>query len=258
AVAADAVVTERPLVLIVFLVAVGAARARLVAIQDTGMAGGSAHVPVLCQQRVARVDIVAESDLRPALGVMAAFAFLAELVLVLVFLPVAAQAGLRCFLVVPALVAGLATRLDVCAGEGETCRAVVQPRLAPAPLIVAALARVAQRALVHIVLAVAGAALVRRGTVFLPRQVALGTVGFAVSCAQRVVGLLMVESALVELGDTHVTAPVVGVAHPAGLPLHAPVETRALRQVAPDVLVAVGTQPVLGLPVEADVTMLAA
>src|SRR6185369_9258914 len=242
AVAADTVLTQRSLVLVILLVTVGAAGASLVAIEDAGMAAGAAHVPVLCQQRVACVDVVAERDLRPAQGVVTAFALLAELVLVLVFLAVAAQAGLGRFLVVPGLVTGLAARLGVCAGEGKSRRTMVEPRLAPAPLVVAVLA---------------GAALVRCGAVLLPREVALGTVGLAVLRAQRVVGLLVVEAALVELGDAHVTAPVVGVAGPAGLPLHAPVEARALRQVAPDVLVAIGTQPVLGLPVEADVAMLA-
>ena len=150
-----------------------------------------------------------------------------------------------------------ALRVDVLAGQREARLLVVEARFLPAVLGVAVGALGAERALVRVVLAVAGVAVLRRLAPALGRLVALAAFHLRVAAAQFVVGLRVVEVALVEHDDARAAALVVGVAVAAGLRLLAAVEAGALTHVAPHVLVAIGAQPVLRIAVELDVALAA-
>ena len=259
-VAARALAAERALVLVVLAVAGVTLACGFLPVERPGVAIRARQQAVLAAQGVAGLGVVVEEAALPRLGAVAALAALAELALVpalLVHTLVAADAGARRLAVLRVFVAAGAGRVGVLAGEREAGLVVVELRLFPGVFGVALVALGAEAALVGVVLAVAGQAVLRRLAVLLGGEVAGAARGLQVTAAQRVVGLRVVEVLAVELGQAHAAALVLGVAAAAGLGLLAAVEAGALAQVVAHVLMAAGAQAVLRVAVEAHVALLA-
>jgi len=259
-VAVAALLAQGLLVLVILAVAGVALLADLGAVDGAGVAVRAAGAAVLAAQRVARVDIVVERGGLPLLGVVAAVTLLAVLPLVTLLVVVLAVAGvavLRCFLVIGGLVAVGAFGIHVLASQGKPGGVVVELGFLPQVLVVAVRALGTQRALVHVVLAVAGVAFVRCVTEFLARHVALHTFHLLVLGTQAEIRGAMVEARLVKVRNRRTTPLVVGMAGTARLRLHLAVETGLGAHISTDFLVAVHAQPVLGLAVKLHVAVLA-
>ena len=241
---------------VVSSVAIDAGRADLVLVQVPAVAIGALGAAVLAAQGVLGVGVVVEGRRLPGLGAVtgvAAFAVEAFVALgAVVVSSVAADAGARRVLVLGALLVAIAALgVSVFVFQREAGLVVVELGLLPVDVGVAVGTLRTQRALVHVVLAMAGVAIGRCLPVFLFRLVAFFALDLEMLAAQRVVGLRVIELGLVEFDDARCAAPVVGMATAAGLRLVAAVKTRALTHVLPHFLVAIHAQPVLRRTVEA-------
>ena len=94
--------------------------------------------------------------------------------------------------------------------------------------------------------------------VFFSRQMAFGALCYLVFSSQLEIGQLVVELALIKIGDAGITAPVIGVATATSLWLLKTMHTLVLGQVLPNVFVALSTELVLCRTVEASVATFAA
>lgn len=151
--------------------------AQLDPVNVAAMASRAQRAAVLAAQNVFGVSVMVEAGGLPQVDAMTGLAFFTQqtsmsLVAVIVLL-VAADAGARGFLVIGDLVTGGAFDVNVLARQRKARRTMVKLGLLPIALIVAISALGTQRPLMHVVLAMARAALRRRLAIFLARHVAL-------------------------------------------------------------------------------------
>src|SRR5262249_9412720 len=135
-------------------------------------------------QRIFRVAVVVERNRFPVARAVTAFAFLAELALVLVVGLVTSDARARRLAVARVLVAVATLHVGVFSRELEARLAVIElPDLLPLVLRVTVAALRSERALVHVVLAVACIAVRRRFAPLLAGLMALRAVDLHVPAA---------------------------------------------------------------------------
>lgn len=225
------------------------------------MARRAQRAAVLAAQNVFGVNVMVEAGGLPQVDAMTGLAFFTQqtfmaFVAVIVLL-VAADAGARGFLVIGYLVTGSTLHVKVLARQRKARRPMVKLGLFPIALIVAISAFGTQRPLVHIILAMAYAALRRRLAVFLARHVALVALQRLVLATQQKIGLAMIELLFVEMDHLRLTPLMLRVTVAASLRFEPSVKTRFGAHVNPHFLVAIGTQARLRGTVELDMTLLA-
>jgi len=189
---------EPAVVLVVFLVA-GVTHTARIREQLRRVALGTRHGLVFTGQRKFRFLVVETRSLFPGLDVVASLAAVAQLVLVHVVLLVTPGAGGRRLIQLRRGVAGEAFDLAVGVHQGEIGLVVIERRLFPVPLDVAAFALRAEDSLVGVVRLVALDALHRRAFVALA-LVALLARHVNVLAEEGVLGLGVVETELLPVG----------------------------------------------------------
>ena len=223
AVAAAAVAAQRALVLVVLQVAVDALARELVAVQAARVAALARRQAMPADQRVACVGVVVEADALPVAGGVAGVALVAEAGPVLVVLPVAGDAGLRRVLVVTRPCGSSRTSPPSCLPVSGK-RVVAWSNFASFhELSVWQSAHFgAERALVRVVLAVAGDAVASGDAKPLAGHMALLAVDPGVSAAQGKLVAAWSKLVLSRLASRGVAPLVLAVTGLAGLRLHRP------------------------------------
>lgn len=143
------------------------------------------------------------------------------------------------------------------ARQGKTCRAMVELGFFPIALVMTVGALGPQCALVHIVFAMANAALGRCLTVFLAGHVTLFALKRLVLATQQEVALTMIKLFLVKVDHLRLASLVLRVASATGLGLLPPMKAGPGSHVSSYFLVTIGTKTRLCSPVELDVALLA-
>ena len=257
-VAVVALLTETPGVRIIGLVAAVAVLRDLVLVIATAVAGDAVNVRVYAEQRVTGLLQVVILRCLPLLGDVALTAVAAARATMLIIGGVAADAGLRCLLVMAAHVAGVTSHSPVRARQLEVRPVMIEFPTCPTRRAMALAARLAELPMVRVVALVAIDAVARS---FAP-----GNAGFVtpVACErgmrpfQREVGQVVIELPAAQMHDIGVAALVFGVTCAAFADTrigHASVIAVMLPQVARDLFVAIETQRRLGSCVGAIVTV---
>lgn len=143
------------------------------------------------------------------------------------------------------------------ARQRKTCRAMVEFCLFPVALVVTVGAFGPQCALMHVVFAMANAALGRCLTVFLACNMTLFALKRLVLATQQEVALTVIKLFLVKVDHLRLAPLVIRVANATGLGFLPPMKTCLGSHVSADVLVAIGAQSRLRSPIELDVTLFA-
>lgn len=197
-VAALAVSTEATLVDIVLLVTAVTSRRQFGLAQRRLVAGFALGAAMRIAQREVCVTLVIETYNFPFRLAMAALAFLAEAAVVHVLLAMASDASERRLVVEGrALVAIAAANLGMARAQREPGTRVVELPALPSGSGVAAIAVDTKLALVHVILAMAGNAGLRRSAVLRPGGVAVTAFNAGVQCEQHEVGERVIEPRLV-------------------------------------------------------------
>ena len=134
---------------------------------------------------------------------------------------------------------------------------MVELGLFPVALVMTVGAFGTQCALVHVVFAMANAALGRRLAIFLTRHVALIALKRLMFAAQQEVALTVIKLLLVKADHLRLAPLVIRVANATGLGFLPPMKACLGSHISAYVLVAIGAQSRLRCPVELDVALLA-
>ena len=134
---------------------------------------------------------------------------------------------------------------------------MVEFGLFPVALVMTVGAFGTQRAFVHVVFAMANAALGRRLAIFLTRHVTLIALKRLVFATQQEVALTVIKLLLVKVDHLRLAPLVIRVANATGLGFLPPMKTSLGSHISADVLVAIGAQSRLRSPIELDVTLFA-
>ena len=149
-----------------------------------------------------------------------------------------------------------AAYLDMLAGQRKLGFAVIEFGFLPVAIDVAVGTIGAQRALVLVILAMAGIACGGGLTVFLFRFVTILALHFILllmRALQREIGFGMVKFRRIQNDDFGVTPLVVGMAGATFFFVLSTVESFVIQEIRPHLLVTIGTQLVLRVPLERDV-----
>ena len=215
------------------------------------------EIGVSSLQREAGVPAVVEASLLPARRIVAGLASRPETASMDVVHAVARDAVHRRSFETIARMAGAAVRLGVQPLERKAGRGVIESKLPPGERLMAALALLAQLALVRIGIAVAGHAAAVGLTMSLPIRVAARAGQSRMGPFEGEVGPIVIEGLGQQTDDVGIGTLVFSVTDPAltvRLEAKAPVEALAPLHVSADFLVAVKTETVLRILIEALVT----
>ena len=175
----------------------------------------------------------------------------------IVVLLVTTNAGTRRFPVIRRLVTCRTLHINVLANQCETCRCMVEFGLFPVALVMTVGAFGTQCALVHVVFAMANAALGRRLAIFLTRHVTLIALKGLVFATQQEVALTVIKLFLVKVDHLRLAPLVIGVTNATRLGFLPRMKACLGSHISAYILVAIGAQSRLRAPVELDVALLA-